>query len=348
MSKKVFLFILCMCLTFSAGCSKKQESLIVDKGDEPSPPPPVSSEPTPVLYINPLTGLEEIEPDKTTTRPVAIMVNNLKDAQPVQTGLSKADIIYETEVEGGITRLLALYQDISKVEKIGTVRSARYVYVDLAMGHNAIYVHHGQDEKYAGPHLKDTDHFTLSEKNYGARLSNGLASEHTLYAYGDKLWKGLINDGFKTENTTSGNWQNFADNNSPVALGNPANTVTIPFSTSYKTVFKYDSLKGTYTRYFNNTLRTDYYSNASIDVKNVFVLLTSISNYSDNYHRNVSLKSGTGYYIVNGTYTQINWTKGNAKDSFKFTNVDGSPLTVNPGKSWVCIADKSKSKPVFE
>lgn len=73
------------------------------------------------------------------------MINNISTAQPVQTGLNKADIIYETEVEGGITRLMAVFQDITTAEKIGTIRSARYPYVDLAMGHNAIFIHCGQD-----------------------------------------------------------------------------------------------------------------------------------------------------------------------------------------------------------
>ena len=80
------------------------------------------------------------------------MINNISVAQSVQTGLSKADIVYETEVEGGITRLLAVFQDITAAEKIGTIRSARYPYVDLAMGHNAIYVHCGQDGTYCEPH----------------------------------------------------------------------------------------------------------------------------------------------------------------------------------------------------
>ena len=74
-------------------------------------------------------------------------------------------------------------------------------------------------------------------------------------------------------------------------------------------------------------------------MKNVFILFTTIRNYSDNYHRQVMLESGDGYYCVNGTYTAIKWNKGAAKNGFKFTKADGSELTVNPGNSWVSIVN---------
>lgn len=328
-----------------AGCSKSQDRLSVDKGDEPEQS---SSAPEPVVYKNPLTGISGISADKADDRPIAIMINNISTAQPVQTGIAKADIVYETEVEGGITRLMAVYQDVTAAEKIGSIRSARYPYVDLALGHNAVYLHRGQDNTYCGPHLKDIDDIDISESNYAVRLKNGLAKEHTLYTYGQKLWSGLVNDGYKTERSSSDPWVSFADEETPVTFDNAANSVSVPFSASYKTVFKYDSAQGKYTRYFGNTLRKDYFTGETENFKNVFVLLTTIKNYSDGYHRQVALEAGDGYYCVNGTYTPIKWSKGSAKSGFKFTSADGGELTVNPGNSWVCIADKSTSQPAFE
>lgn len=344
MSKKALALLLCLSLFMLSACSNKTERLSVDEGEEPQSS--VSSEP--VLYKNPLTGISELTDDKTDDRPVAIMVNNITTAQPVQAGLNKADIVYETEVEGGITRLLAVYQDVSKAGTIGTIRSARYPYVDLALGHNAIYLHHGQDDTYCGPHLKDIDDINISESNYGHRLKNGLASEHTLYTDGEKLWSGLVKDKVKTERGTDTAWASFADEDAGVTLENIASTVSVPFSASYKSVFKYDTATGAYTRYFKDTLRKDYKTGEATKVKNVFVLLTTIKNYPDGYHRQVALESGDGYYCSNGTYTAIKWSKGASTNGFKFTKADGSELTVNAGSSWVCIADKNTSQPAFE
>ncbi len=340
MFKKILSFSLCLalCLSF-AGCGKNKD-IVVES-------PNSSDAPKPVTYINPLTGEDGLDKEAALQRPVAIMVNNISVAQPVQTGLNKADIVYETEVEGGITRLLAVYKDFKSVPQVGTVRSARYVYVDLAAGHNAFYVHHGADDVYAKPHFNVVNRLELQTNNGGARESNGLASEHTLYAKCEKLWTNLVKTGKAKLSAEETPWQSFAKEGEDVKLGNAATSVTVPFSAAYKTTFKYDAEKGVYTRYFRDTLRKDYKTGEATQVKNVFVLNTSMSYYSDNYHRNISLSSGSGYYFVNGTYTKINWSKGNASNSFKFTNEDGTALTVNPGSSWVCIADSSKSQPVI-
>lgn len=334
MLKKFFAAVLCLTVLCFAGCNETPKTPV---DDTPSTPP------EPIVYVNPLTGVEDIESEEVLNRrPVAVMINNMSVAQKVQTGLNQADIVYETEVEGGITRLLAVFKDISKVQQFGTVRSARYAYVDLAMGHDAIYVHHGLDKVYCKPHLKDTQAFTLDTNNAGKRVKNGLASEHTLYGDGAKLWNHFENKTkFDLDLDKVKTWQNFASADKNVAFENVANTVTVPFSNSYKSVFKYDTEKGKYVRYFKDTLRKDYITGESEYFENVFVLLTSITDYSDGYHRNVSLEGGDGYYCVNGTYMPIRWSKGASSNSFKFTDLNGQTLEVSQGNSWVCIAKKS-------
>lgn len=340
MLKKIFAAALCLTILCLAGCNETANNPVDDTSSTP---------PEPILYVNPLTGVEDIEDeDILNRRPVAVMINNMSVAQKVQTGLNQADIVYETEVEGGITRLLAVFKDISKVQQFGTVRSARYVYVDLAMGHDAIYVHHGLDKVYCKPHLKDTQAFTLDTNNAGKRVKNGLATEHTLYGDGAKLWKHFENKTkFDLDLNKVKTWQNFASSDKNVAFENVANTVTVPFSNSYKSVFKYDTEKGKYVRYFKDTLRKDYITGESEYFENVFVLLTSITDYSDGYHRKVSLEGGDGYYCVNGTYMPIRWSKGAASNSFKFTDLNGQTLEVSQGNSWVCIAKKAVT-PTFQ
>ena len=334
MLKKIFAAALCLTILCLAGCNETANNPVDDTSSTP---------PELILYVNPLTGVEDIEDeDILNRRPVAVMINNMSVAQKVQTGLNQADIVYETEVEGGITRLLAVFKDISKVQQFGTVRSARYVYVDLAMGHDAIYVHHGLDKVYCKPHLKDTQAFTLDTNNAGKRVKNGLATEHTLYGDGAKLWNHFENKTkFDLDLNKVKTWQNFVSSDKNVAFENVANTVTVPFSNSYKSVFKYDTEKGKYVRYFKDTLRKDYITGESEYFENVFVLLTSITDYSDGYHRNVSLEGGDGYYCVNGTYMPIRWSKGASSNSFKFTDLNGQTLEVSQGNSWVCIAKKS-------
>ena len=119
--------------------------------EEPEPPElepsvsvvaPVKPEPEPVLpYVNPLTG-EGCAQDISQKRPVAVMLNNLKKALP-QLGVSQADLIYELPAEGGITRMMAVFQSVEGVGDLGSVRSARDYYVSLARGHDAVFLHAG-------------------------------------------------------------------------------------------------------------------------------------------------------------------------------------------------------------
>ncbi len=343
MTKKLLAAVFAVLMIFAVGCD---ETVVYEDLSDYESDISVTDD-TLELAVNPLTGVQEFEDaSKAKQRPVAIMVNNVGVAQSRQTGLSDADIIYETEVEGGITRLMAVYQDISDLDKIGTVRSARYPYVDLALGHNAVYVHCGQDPTYCQPHLEDIDHLSIDTNSKGAkRIANGLSSEHTLYALAGDLWES-INENFDTKVSSVAPWVNFTDE--PLTLdGGSATSVSVPFP-AMTTNFTYDASSGLYTRLAGSTVLSDYYTDETTQVKNVFILLTSISNYPDGKHRKVALEGGDGYYITNGTVQFIKWTKGSATNGFKFTDTDGNDISVSAGNSWVCIASKSTCNPTIQ
>lgn len=340
MFKKITAIGLMLLILMSAACAKKPEEPPAEepKDEVQEPVKPASS-------LNPLTGLYEYE-DILNVRPMAVMINNDVRAQNAQAGLPEADIIYETEIEGGETRLMAVFQDAQKVENIGTIRSSRYAYIDLAMGHNAMYIHRGCDEVYAGPHLKDLDHIDIHEGNYGYRLKNGLALEHTLYTKGEKIWEG-VSSKFNTTLEDVQPWQNFAKD--PVTLtGGSANKATVAFSGNFKSIFVYDEQTGLYERNFKSKIPTEYFTKESTKVKNVIVCLTNIKDYPDGIHRNIPLEGGDGYYITNGTFRAIKWTKGSSTSPLKFTYEDGSTFEMNPGNTWVCFASSRYSVPTFE
>ena len=150
---------LCTALTLLASCGTQDEPsdpIITDDPNapaepaEPDPAPETPEEPIadPDLFVpegnvNPLTGLcDGISDEALERRPIAVMINNMIKALP-QWGISQADIIYEMLAEGRITRLLAIFQDYSKIEYLASVRSARPYYLELALGHDALFVHAG-------------------------------------------------------------------------------------------------------------------------------------------------------------------------------------------------------------
>ena len=111
---------------------------------------------TQVPAINGVPVSEQIA----NTRPIAVVIENHTQARP-QSGLSNADIIYETLAEGGITRFLALYQT-QDAKEIGPIRSARPYFNTIANQWGAVYAHVGGSEialseLNAGVHKKLTD-----------------------------------------------------------------------------------------------------------------------------------------------------------------------------------------------
>ena len=93
-------------------------------------------------YINPLTGLKTDYSMGDTFKPLAIVVDNVDAAYAHQSGLTQADVLYETLVAPGISRFMMLVSDYSKLSPICNVRSARLEHLDIIGSHNAIMVAH--------------------------------------------------------------------------------------------------------------------------------------------------------------------------------------------------------------
>lgn len=296
--------------------------------------------------INPLTGLQDLNKEKVNNRPICIMVNNISIAQDIQTGLDQADIVYETYVEGGITRLMAVYKDIEKVDDIGSCRSARYSYVDLAGGHDAIYFHAGLDRKYCASHFTATgsDHINLLEASskYSQRVANGKSSEHTLYTSGKQLKQAVSGYSRRTElkDKYKKNWMSFnAEDEAVKPSEGEANKVSVAFS-SYSSEFTYNTKDKMYYKTQNGSKHNDWKTGKQLKFKNVLILESSVSYFSDNKHVKTALSSGTGYYCSEGGYEKIKWQKGSTYDAITITKTDGSEVAYNAGTSWVCIPKK--------
>ena len=127
------------------------------------------------------------------------MVNNIVAARP-QRGLSKADILFEIKVEGGITRFMPVFTDYKTIGEVGPVRSGRDQFFRLILPWQALYVHEGQSvvmQQYA----IDFDYGKLNNndgangyRDYGRvnwagkSYNNGtLALEHTMYTNSDNI-----------------------------------------------------------------------------------------------------------------------------------------------------------------
>lgn len=360
--KTALSLILCFVLIFSLSACGDVSDPTISVPDEASSGGAVSEEePEAKGGLNPLTGEYNLKNDAVGKRPVAITVNNVSVAQSVQTGVGKADVIFEVEVEGGITRLLALFADPTDVGKIGTIRSMRVPFAEIVCGMDAILFYHGMDEVHCRPHVKSLglDYMEIDTVKYGGREKNGLAYEHTLYTSGDKLDAAIADKKFDTEGSEKP-WLNFRSEDEKASAGEQSvKKASITFNGASTTQFIYDDADKKYVRAKKDTPYTDYVTGEQEKFTNVFVLNTKYTSCTSDkchganksykvYHRFADLTSGSGWYISAGGAVEIKWSKGDSANNFTFTNTDGSELTVNSGNSYVCLVNASTSKITME
>lgn len=357
---KRIICLLCVLLLLPlAGCRAEENP---DPSADPSQavsdaPAPESLEPlptpTPIPFYHPLTGLPW-EEDLSGRRPAAIMLNNLKTALPQQ-GNSQADIIYEVLAEGGITRMLAVYQDPSQLGLVGSVRSARQYFWEIAQGHDAVFIHAGGSPEFyntknsqglftvdgvqgyysgadAGMFWRDRDRIAGHHYDY----------EHSLLTSGEAVTAMLASRSLEEHSAGYAYEMTFADDGAPVG-GTSAVTVNVPFS-SYKTgVFRYDADSGLYMVEEYGAPYIDGNDNSQVAVTNLLVLQTTIVVLDDAGRIRVDLGSGRGWFACGGKMLPIKWEKGGPNDQFRYFTESGEPLTLGRGKSYVCITPTSQA-----
>ena len=146
-------------------------------------------DPSNPLAVNPITGIQDMDPENVGMRSVAVVVNNCHAAMP-QRGISHADTIYEYETEGGQTRLLCLFADVNDIPEIGSLRSARIVASDLAAGTNSIFIHYGRNPRVP-EHLNawGIDHIDGNECSAGSNSVRSTSDGYVQLANGLFFWR---------------------------------------------------------------------------------------------------------------------------------------------------------------
>lgn len=277
-------------------------------------------------------------------RPIAVMIDNHNQAWP-QAGLNQAYLVYEVVVEGGETRLMALFKGVT-VDKIGPVRSSRHYFLDYAMENDAIYAHYGWSPQ------AESD-----IKQYNINNLNGITeSETTFWRVKDKSaphnavtsTTALLNaakaKGYKTTSTKK-SVLNYVTDEVKLENGQEAKSVTIPHSTLQTVKYEYDEQNQVYKRYARNKAQTDWDTGDNITTKNI--IITFCDNYtlddSENKGRQGLRNIGTfnGYYITNGKAIKIKCIKEARNTQTKYEDLQGNEIQVNDGNTWINICPKN-------
>ena len=369
-SKKILCFLVLALILISAvftGCKSKSpvpsdtetDTKIEDsdKNTEEKDSAPDSSEkedtpeeevPKSLPYVDPLTGLP-CEKDYTSLRPIAVMINNIKQAIP-QYGISEADILYECTVEGGITRLMGVFPDYASLPLLGSVRSSRDYYIDLAQAHDALYAHcGGSPDAYTAistRKIQNIDGVNGSKAASDAywkdpeRVRN-MGYEHASMTNGEKMAQAVEALGYRTE-LSEGFTQplQFAETDA-VRNGDKVLSLNVEFSFYAQSFFSYDPVRTAYIKGQYGKVHIDAGTGYPLTFKNILLLSATYRNIAGDEKNRLDLNftgTGKGYYISNGEKTDIVYKKPDRQTPYRLYEADGeTPLLLNPGKTYIGI-----------
>jgi hypothetical protein len=292
-----------------------------------------------------LTGLPA--PSDVQGRPaVAVKIDNAPQARP-QSGLNAADIVFDTLVEGGLSRLFAVYQS-QTAPLIGPIRSARPVDADLLpLFGSPVFAYSGAARGEIAP-VKDHGGATLISNDDDPRPfhrdpsrrapSNVYASFGTLLAEGRRLGN----------NAAAPTSSPFVFG--PYSGGTPAATIAVTIGKLSSNTWQWDATTGQWQRDQDGThdVTTD---GGRVTATNVVALTTNIrgtgifdASHSEDPFVEV-LGSGDAWVARDGKVTRGTWSRAGIHDPFTLSDATGGTMALAPGRTWVELVPTAQAPP---
>ena len=352
-------------LTACGGNSTPVEETIEEKSTpEPtptSPPTPTPTEnpdssspaptPTPVLsqfeqdekdgiIRSPLNGTAVSE-ESLTRRILGVKVDNHLEARP-QSGIEKADLIFEIWVEG-LTRYLAFFQ-ASDVEYIGPIRSMRPTDIALQNPFAASFVNSGgQDWVYELAWNSSVRYFLEPEGTF--RISDRYPP-HNLY--GDTVALRTLDDRGDYDEPLEALW-NFGEMPEDAT---PATQISMTYPYEFSSSWYWNPVLNHYEK--DTTGNPHYYLDSegnaqrvSADTLIVFEMDVYMTCYGCATGRavpvTVTTGSGPAWILAEGKVVSGTWSRETDTEWFSIQDENGSDLKVPPGRIWVTLARNDRT-----
>lgn len=276
-------------------------------------------------------------------RPIAVMIDN-NIGEEKHAGLQASFVNYEIIVEGGLSRIMAIYKEKANT-LIGPVRSSRHYFLDYALEYNAIYSHFGWSPK------AEEDIKNLNVQNINGMVDSAcfardktIPAPHNVFTSTAKLREcGDI----KGYSSTTNSWKalnysiqevNLDQNDKTSDKLQIANNITMKYSYSQTRSYIYDVNSRKYLRFMNGKAHLDKETDNQLNFKNIIIM--KVENEAlDNEDRQdlKTIGQGTGYYITNGYSVPINWIKSSRTAKTKYTYETGQEIKVNDGNTFIQI-----------
>jgi|HubBroStandDraft_5_1064220.scaffolds.fasta_scaffold165338_1 hypothetical protein len=286
-----------------------------------------------------LTGLPD--PTAVTKRRSAltIKIDNTPQAHP-QYGINKADVVYEEIVEGGITRLAAIFNS-NLPTKVGPVRSVRRTDREIVFPIGGIFAFSG-GAQYAISSIETAPVKLIQESNAGAAMFRDPTRPppHNLFANAVLLMK----EGGKVHTPPA--LFTYVARNAP-AVGAPVGSFTVNFGSGFATAYQWDGKTHDWLR--------SIFGAPDVTATGVRVAPTNVIVMSVDYDGGVGVEGsyaqlvghGPAEIFSDGRLQKGTWFRRNIRLRTAYRNAAGKVIALRPGQTWVELLATGETVSVY-
>jgi hypothetical protein len=305
------LFVAC-----SSDDNKTSETKDVASRDTKPPPPPVA----------PLTGLPDPSGASTKRCAVTVKIDNTRRTQPKH-GVEFADVVYEEVVEGGITRLAAVFNSRGP-QRVASVRSVRKTDQSLVTPLRGVFVYSG-GAPYAVESIETAPVVLIDETRAGNMMfRDERRAPYDLNVRLDQIYA-------KCKDPAPQPLFSYRAAEATV-IGDPVATARVGFRNGFAVTWTWDATSGTWKRAIFDKAETTA-DGTQFAPKNVVVMFAQYTGGdSDGVGAEAQL-TGTGRLIVLTDGKAINgtWSRPDKTKPAQLLDAAGSTIKLTPGQTWV-------------
>jgi hypothetical protein len=317
-------------------------------------PTPTPTPNGPYIYpegVNSLTGLPFPNEAAQMRRNLIVKISNFPPIVRPQSGVNAADIVYEYETEGGVTRFAAIFRSQAP-DHVGPVRSARLMDLNLTPMYNALLAFSGASDPVLNMIREAEWHWQAITTAFGdnceeagfCRFPQGdLAFEHTLYLDTNMAWERATARGINTGYPGRG----FAFSDFPDANGVPATDIFIDWYGLTDARWQYDEATSRYLRYTDSQIHYDAADGEQLWANNLVIIQVEHLDRPDLFEpesRTASLDirlegQGFAYVFRDGQWYEGYWRRRSTDpgEALILLYGDETPIMLHPGRTWVAV-----------
>ncbi|MCI4145941.1 MULTISPECIES: DUF3048 domain-containing protein [unclassified Streptomyces] len=263
---------------------------------------------------------------------LAVKIDNAPEARP-QSGLDAADVVYVEQVEGGLSRLMAVYAT-RLPESVGPVRSARESDLELLRQFDEPLLAFSGAQSKLLPLIDEAPLTPVDPESEAGAFTRdpARAAPHNLYLRPDRVLDGPPGEGAATTGLREG---------PAPSGGTPEDEVTVRFPAARFT-FTWSDADGRWQVSMDGSPATtrdgDRLTAATVVVQDVTVRRSGFRDFlGNNTPYTETVGSGKATVLRDGRVYPASWSRPAAEDGTSLVSPEGDPVNVAPGPVWVLL-----------